>query len=97
MDDHFPCIDASTCSQALRCAQAHGAGPLAVDGYQQTVELCGRIASGWLFRYRVVCNLNVPVEEQESFAGAAGCLVTDDGQVKDLSGPVFMDMVRSLV
>jgi hypothetical protein len=96
MDDHFPCLDASKYCMALRCAQAHGAGPLAVDGYQQAVELCGHIASGWLFRYRVVCNLNIPAQEQEFFAGAAGCLVTDDGQVEDLSGPVFMDMVLSL-
>lgn len=77
-------------------AQAHGAGTLSVDGYQQTVEFCGRLPNGWLFRYRIVCSLDIPAHEQELFAGAAGCLVADDGQVHDLSGPMFMDVLLSL-
>lgn len=83
-------------SEAHGRAQAHGAGPLPVDGYQQIVELCGRVASGWLFRYRIICNLDIPVLEQELFAGSVGCLVADDGQVRDLSGPMFMDMLHTL-
>ncbi|UVL83859.1 hypothetical protein LOY35_27485 [Pseudomonas sp. B21-028] len=86
----------STYSAADRRAQDHGAGPLAVEGYQQVVELCGRVADGWLFRYRIHCSLNIPAHEQESFAGAAGCLVADDGLVRDLSGPMFMDMLRTV-
>lgn len=41
----------STDSAAYNLAQTHGARPLSVDGYHQTVELCGRVACGWLFRY----------------------------------------------
>ena len=67
-----------------------------MEGYEQTVEWCGRVAGGWLFRYRIFCNLEIALHEQECFAGAAGCLVTDDGQVKDLPGPLFMDMLRTL-
>lgn len=86
----------STYSAAYRRAQDHGGALLPVDGYQQTVEPCGRVASGWLFRYRIICSLDIPVHEQESFAGAAGCLVNDDGLIRDLSGPVFMEMLHTL-
>lgn len=86
----------SSRSKAYVRAQAHGSGPLSVEGYQQTVEVCGRLPSGWLFRYRIVCSLDIPAHEQELFAGAAGCLVADDGQVHDLLYPMFMDMLRSL-
>lgn len=96
MNDKLPGIDTPACRRAVERANAHGAGPLPVDGYQQTVDLCGHVANGWLFRFGVVCNLNIPEVEQESFAGAAGCLVTNDGQVRDLPGPVLMDMLRAL-
>ena len=33
---------------------------------------------------------------QESFAGAVGCLVADDGEIRDLSGPMFIDMLHML-
>ena len=83
-------------STAYNLAQAHGARPLSVDGYHQTVELCGRVACGWLFRYKIICSLDIPAHDQESFAGAVGCLVADDGEIRDLSGPMFMDMLHML-
>jgi len=83
-------------STAYNLAQAHGARALSVDGYHQTVELCGRVACGWLFRYRIICSLEIPAHDQESFAGAVGCLVADDGEIRDLSGPMFMDMLHML-
>lgn len=95
MNNESSCSE-STCRAAYSRAQDHGAGPLPVDGYQQTVELCGRVASGWLFRYRIICSLDLPAHEQESFAGAAGCLVADDGQICDLPGPIFIDMLQTL-
>jgi hypothetical protein len=86
----------STDSAAYNLAQTHGARPLSVDGYHQTVELCGRVACGWLFRYRIICSLDIPAYDQESFAGAVGCLVADDGEIRDLSGPMFIDMLHML-
>ena len=83
-------------STAYNLAQAHGARPLSVDGYHQTVEMCGRVACGWLFRYRIICSVDIPEHDQESFAGALGCLVADDGEISDLSGPMFMDMLHML-
>lgn len=87
----------STRDRAFNRAQAHGAGPLPVEGYHQTVELCGRVTGGWLFRYRIICSLDIPAHDQASFAGALGCLVADDGEVRDLSGPMFMDMLHTRV
>lgn len=94
--ENEPSPDESTYRAAYRVAQDHGAGPLSVDGYHQTVEPCGRVAGGWLFRYIVHCSLEIPVDEQDSFAGAAGCFVADDGAVRDLSGPMFMDTLCKL-
>ena len=68
--------------------------PMSVDGYHQTVELCGRVACGWLFCYRIICSMDIPTHDQESFAGAVGCLVADDGEIRDLSGQMFMDMLH---
>ncbi|WP_421546691.1 hypothetical protein [Pseudomonas sp. QD4] len=85
--------DIQALNAATRLAAVHGAGPLGIDGYEQVVELCGRVAQGWLFRYRVVCRLNIASEDQELFAGAAGCVVTDEGQVRDLPGPAFMEVL----
>lgn len=85
--------DIQALNAATRLATAHGAGPLGLDGYEQVVELCGRVAQGWLFRYRVVCRLNIASEDQELFAGAVGCVVTDEGQVTDVPGPAFMPML----
>jgi hypothetical protein len=89
-------LDESSYRAAYRVAQHHGAGPLSVDGYHQTVEPCGRVAGGWLLRYIVHCSLDIAVDEQESFAGAAGCFVAGDGAVRDLSGPMFMDTLCTL-
>lgn len=83
----------STGSTAYNLSQAHGARPLSLDGYHQTVELCGRVACGWLFGSRIISSLDIPAHDQESFAGAVGCLVADDGEIHDLSGPMFMDML----
>jgi len=94
--ENEPSPDASTYRAAYRVAQDHCAGPLSVDGYHQTVEPCGRVAGGWLFRYIVHCSLEIPVDEQDSFAGAAGCFVADDGAVRDLSGPMFIDTLCKL-
>ena len=84
----------STGSTAYNLAHAHGARPLSVDGYHQTVELCGRVACGWLFRYRIISSLDILAHDQESFAGAVGCLIADNGEIRDLSGPMFMDMLH---
>ncbi|ORC54200.1 hypothetical protein BZK31_26270 [Pseudomonas floridensis] len=51
----------------------------------------GRVAGGWLSRYIVHCSLEIPVDEQESFAGAVSCFIADNGAVRDISGPMFMD------
>jgi hypothetical protein len=77
-------------------AEAHGSFPLEVDGYRQTVIFRGRVPRGWLFGYRIVCDLNIPVEEQELFAGAGGCLVTDGGQLFDLAVPDFVGLAHEL-
>lgn len=84
----------STGSTAYNLAQAHGALPMSVDGYHHTVELCGRVACGWLFCYRIICSMDIPAHDQESFAGAVGCLIADDGEIRDLSGQMFMDMLH---
>jgi hypothetical protein len=94
--ENAPSLNESIYRAAYRLAQEHGAGPLAVDGYHQAVEPCGRVAGGWLFRYIVHCSLEIPVDERESFAGAAGCFVADNGAVRDLSGPMFMETLCTL-
>ena len=38
--------------------------------------------------------MDIPTHDQESFAGAVGCLVADDGEIRDLSGQMFMDMLH---
>ncbi|WP_146749634.1 MULTISPECIES: hypothetical protein [unclassified Pseudomonas] len=89
-------LDKSTYRAAYRVAQNHGAGPLSVDGYYQTVEPCGGLASGWLFRYMIHYSLEISVDEQASFAGAAGCFFADGGAVQDLSGPMFINRLCTL-
>ncbi|KQM46486.1 hypothetical protein ASE80_17175 [Pseudomonas sp. Leaf15] len=56
----------------------------------------GRVACGWLFRYKIIGSLDIPAHDQTSFAGAVGSLVADKGEIRDLSGPIFMDMLHML-
>lgn len=66
------------------------------ESYKVTLAdaYCGRVACGWLFCYRIICSMDIPAHDQESFAGAVGCLIADDGEIRDLSGQMFMDMLH---
>ena len=83
--------------EALRIATAHVARvPLHHPNYRLGFELSGSIGNEWLFAYRIHCVKDIPEEEQERFAGAGGFLVSEQGEVRDLSVPMFIEAERLL-
>jgi hypothetical protein len=83
--------------QALQIATGHAARvPLGHPDYRLGFELSGRIGDEWLFAYRIECLKDIPTEQQEQFAGAGGFVVSEKGQVRDLSVPMFMEAVRKV-
>ena len=82
---------------ALRMAAAHVAGvPLEHPHYRLGFELSGTIDDGWLFAYRLDCVQDIPEEEQECFAGAAGFIVSARGDLCELSVPLFIEAQQKL-
>lgn len=78
--------------RALQLAKDHAARvPLRHPDYRLGFALSGRIGEEWLFEYRIECLKDIPLEEQEQFAGAGGFIVSPQGQVRDLSVPMFIE------
>lgn len=83
--------------EALRIATAHvGRIPLDHPDYRLAFDLSGPIGDEWLFAYRIHCVKNISEEEQERFAGAGGFLVSAQGEVRDLSVPMFIEAERKV-
>lgn len=83
--------------QAFQIAMDHTARvPLDHPDYRLRFDLSGRIGDDWLFAYRIECLKDIPPEEQEQFAGAGGFVVSANGQVRDLSVPMFMEAQRKV-
>lgn len=83
--------------QVLQIAMDHAARvPLDHPDYRLRFDLAGRIGDDWLFAYRIECLKDIPPEEQEQFAGAGGFVVSANGQVRDLSVPMFMEAQRKV-
>lgn len=83
--------------EALRIATAHVARvPAHHPDYRLECELSGFIEGEWLFAYRTRCLKDIPEEEQERFAGAGGFFVSAQGEVRDLSVPMFIEAERKL-
>jgi hypothetical protein len=83
--------------RALRIAADHAARvPLDHPDYRLAIELSGRIGDEWLFAYRIECLKDIPPEKQEPFAGAGGFIVSANGEVRDLSVPMFMEAARKV-
>jgi hypothetical protein len=83
--------------RALQLAMDHAArAPLDHPDYRLRFEISGRIGNEWLFAYRVECLKDIPPEEQEQFAGAGGFIVSANGQIRDLSVPMFMEAARKI-
>jgi len=78
--------------RALVIAADHAAQTkLDYPDYRLGFELSGQVGDAWLFAYRLECLKDIPQEEQEQFAGAGGFLVSAQGDVRDLSVPMFID------
>ncbi len=51
------------------------------------------VDSGWYFDYKILCNLNIPEEEQELFLGAFGFVVDKQtGHVRPVSAGAYADL-----
>ena len=70
--------------------------PLDHPDYRLGFELSGRIGDEWLFAYRIECLKDIPLAEQERFAGAGGFVVSAQGQVRVLTVPTFIEAERKL-
>jgi hypothetical protein len=83
--------------RALQLAKDHAArAQLDHPDYRLRFEISGRIGDEWLFAYRIECLKDIPPEEQEQFAGAGGFIVSANGQIRDLSVPMFMEAERKV-
>jgi len=49
--------------------------PALADGYRLTIGKSHAVEYGWYFDYKIVCDLDIPVTEQEKFAGSFGFVV----------------------
>ena len=68
--------------------------PLGHPDYRMGFKLLGRIGDEWLFAYRIECLKDIPAQDQEQFAGAAGFIIGANGQIRDLSVPMFIEAGR---
>jgi hypothetical protein len=83
--------------RALQIATDHAARvTLGHPDYRMGFELSGRIGDDWLFAYRIQCRKDIPVSEQEQFAGAGGFIVSANGDTRDLSVPMFIEAERKV-
>lgn len=73
-------------------SQASSGHPAYRVGYQLT----GRIGDQWLFEYEIDCATNIPVENQEQFAGAGGFLVSAGGSIRIVSVPELIELEQRL-
>lgn len=83
--------------RALQLAMEHTARALLDHpDYRLRFEISGRIGDEWLFAYRIECLKDIPPQEVEQFAGAGGFIVSANGQIRDLSVPMFMEAERKV-
>lgn len=83
--------------RALQIARDHAASvPLDHPDYRLGFDLSGRIGDEWLFAYRIECLKDIPPEQRERFAGAGGFVVSAEGQVRELSVPMYMEAERKV-
>ena len=81
--------------QALKIATEHTAQDLLDHpDYRTNFKLIGGLAEEWLFAYHIECLKDIPPEDQEQFAGAGGFVVSSNGQVRDLTVPMFIEAER---
>jgi hypothetical protein len=87
-----------TKEDAVKLAEKH-AGAIHLDhpDYRMECELRGNTAEGWLFTFRICCTKDIPSQDQEKFAGARGFLVSREGEIRDLSWPMYAEMEKELV
>jgi hypothetical protein len=72
--------------EARRRAMQHLlAEPLPHPDYQYRLGDGRRLDEGWYFDYAIACVRDIPAEQQEAFAGAAGFIVEDSGEVRDVA------------
>ncbi|HSC94290.1 MAG TPA: hypothetical protein VLC73_04935 [Burkholderiales bacterium] len=82
---------------AMRLAEKHAsASDLDHPDYRMECQLQGHTPEGWLFSYRIRCLKDIPPQEQEKFAGAAGFLISPAGTVQDLSWPMYAEVEKRL-
>ena len=83
---------AITWERALQIARDHAA-QVRIDhpDYRLGFALSGQVGDAWLFAYRLECVKDIPAHEQERFAGAGGFIVSAEGEVRDLSVPMFIE------
>lgn len=83
---------------AVRLAEEHAsASRLDHPDYRMGCELRGSTSEGWLFSFRIRCIKDIPPQEQEKFAGAAGFLISRDGAARDLSWPMYAEVEKGVV
>lgn len=63
------------------------------NGYRVTRRDPIKVETGWYFDYGVVCELDIPEEDQEKFAGAFGFVVDNrSGFVSEVSHSQWVDL-----
>ena len=84
--------------EMLQVAEQHAATLLSDDPeYRMGVVSRGKVVDGWLFSYQIRCLKDIPPDQWAKFAGAAGLVVTAQGAVRDLNGPMYFDAEKRLL
>jgi hypothetical protein len=83
--------------QAFQVAATHAAGvSLEHPDYKMECQFEADLPDGWLFQYRIKCLRDLPPEQQEHFAGAAAFVVHKNGQISQLSVPIYYELKERL-
>jgi hypothetical protein len=81
--------------EAFQKAVRHAAsGSLGHPDYFLECEFRREVEDGWLFEYQIRCRRDIPPEDWERFAGAAGFVVSTTGQIRDLSVPMYVELAK---
>ena len=63
------------------------------EGYRYTLGDKRRVEAGWYYDYKIVCDLDIPEDEKEKFAGALGFVVDNEtGVVSEISHSAWVDL-----
>jgi len=85
-------------SEAIRLADQHAARQdLGHEDYYLEARLLGSVPNGWLFEYSVACRRDIPLDQQERFAGAGGFTISPGNpEIRELSVPELIQAIQEL-